>query len=182
MDLHQKETPTYSHRAFRGATLCHCSSRRTDVPVPHDPSPRFPLRLAGRRYQVSQYNQAPASGTPIRRAHSRIAAGLLSHETADGARTGRNVPTHRPAPTRHRAVPATNPAIGEFSKVMTSLKNPNLQSAELTVSSAPFTVQARVDVTPAGLLSIAVLVCGILFSTAAIVSAAKRPHRRALSW
>ncbi|RYF54881.1 MAG: hypothetical protein EOO27_22555 [Comamonadaceae bacterium] len=65
---------------------------------------------------------------------------------------------------------------------MNSPKNSNVQSAELTVTGAPLAIKARVDVTPAGLLAIAALVCGILLSTAVIVSVAKRPPRRALPW
>ncbi|MET3515842.1 hypothetical protein ABIC63_003628 [Pseudacidovorax sp. 1753] len=48
------------------------------------------------------------------------------------------------------------------------------QTAVLNVSTRPFSVSARVEVTPGGMLAIAALVTGILLSTALIVQAAKR--------
>lgn len=50
----------------------------------------------------------------------------------------------------------------------------SLQMAELTVATQPFSIQAKVEVTPVGLLAIAALVSGILLGTCAIVWVAKR--------
>ncbi|VWX61917.1 conserved hypothetical protein [Burkholderiales bacterium 8X] len=51
---------------------------------------------------------------------------------------------------------------------------PSNQTAELSVTTQPFSVKAKVEVTPAGLLAIAVLVGGILLGTAVIVAVAKK--------
>ncbi|RDI24176.1 hypothetical protein [Pseudacidovorax intermedius] len=47
------------------------------------------------------------------------------------------------------------------------------QTAILNVSTRPFSISAKVEVTPGGMLAIAALVTGILLSTAVIVRVAK---------
>ncbi len=47
------------------------------------------------------------------------------------------------------------------------------QTATLSLSTRPFKLDAKVEVTPGGLLAIAALVAGILLSTAAVVRVAK---------
>lgn len=49
-----------------------------------------------------------------------------------------------------------------------------IQSADLALSGNPFSIQAKVVVTPLGLLTIAALVSAILLSTAVLVQAAKK--------
>ena len=51
---------------------------------------------------------------------------------------------------------------------------PQVQSAEFNLAVRPLTLNAKVAVTPAGLMAITALVTGILLATAVIVSVAKR--------
>jgi len=50
----------------------------------------------------------------------------------------------------------------------------NIQTSELSLTAGSFSLQAKVAVTPTGLLAIAALVSGILLSTAVLVQAAKK--------
>lgn len=51
---------------------------------------------------------------------------------------------------------------------------PQVQSAEFNLAVRPLRLNAKVAVTPAGLMAITALVTGILLATAVIVSVAKR--------
>jgi len=51
---------------------------------------------------------------------------------------------------------------------------PRLQTAEIAIAASPFSITAKVAVTPSGLLSIAALVGTILLATAVVVQAAKK--------
>jgi len=52
------------------------------------------------------------------------------------------------------------------------------QTARSRLRLGPVRMKARVDVTPAGLLTIGALVCGILLSTSVLVATAVREARR----
>ena len=52
------------------------------------------------------------------------------------------------------------------------------QTARSRLRLGPVRMKARVDVTPAGLLTIGALLCGILLSTSVLVATAVREARR----
>jgi hypothetical protein len=80
----------------------------------------------------------------------------------------------RPAAQRKRIPPDTHPMTGPRLPIDKMTDHRNLQTAELDIGKGSFQLQAKLAVTPLGLLSIAALVGTILLSTAAVVQAAKK--------